>query len=188
MEENKISKYYISTDLHFFHKAMQKYCNRPANFNDIIINQWKNTVGVDDIIIILGDVTWGSQEDLKNIMNELPGTKILVRGNHDKNHSNNWFIQAGFAFVAEKIQVSGIIFSHFPSYMSQEEIDRGIINVHGHFHNNPISKWEKELGKRITKNHYLMILEDIEYKPISLDKIKRRKFVVSTYDKINKGI
>ncbi len=174
---NKISKSYILADSHWEHFLMTKYCNRPANFGQKIINQWQATVSPQDIVYHLGDVTWGSQGQLQQIMSGLPGTKILIRGNHDRNHSNNWFIQAGFSSVLEKAQLSGVILSHFPAILNQEELDRGIINIHGHFHNNPAKKWEKKLKNRITSNHFLMILEDVEYRPISLQEARHGHFV-----------
>jgi len=174
---NEISKTYLLSDTHFFHKAMIEYCNRPPNFDQKIINQWQATVGPQDIVYHLGDVTWGSQEQLQQILHSLPGTKILIRGNHDKNHSNNWFIHAGFAAVVEKVQVSGVILSHFPARMTQEEIDYGIINIHGHFHNNNPKKWEPKSKDKITSNHFLMILENIDYRPIDLQKARKGKFV-----------
>lgn len=177
---NEISKTYLVTDTHFFHERMQQYCNRPPDFDRKIMAQWRATVQPQDIVYHLGDVTWGSQGQLQQIMSGLPGTKILVRGNHDRSHSNNWFIQAGFAAVVEKVQVSKVILSHFPALMTQEEIDYGIINIHGHFHNNDPKKWEEKLKKKITSNHFLMILENVEYKPISLDAARRGKFIYNS--------
>lgn len=173
-----VSKTYIITDTHFDHEKMTtKFKVRPRNFTNKIINQWHATVEPHDIVVHLGDVIWGRQDRLSGIMNYLPGTKILVKGNHDRNHSNNWFIQAGFAAVFEKVQMSGIIFSHFPAILNQEEIDRGIINVFGHFHSNPPKRWEPSLKKRLTPNHFLLALENVEYRPIDLVKIKKEKFV-----------
>jgi len=185
--DNNISKTYIITDTHHLHAKMQQYCGRPINFDKLIVNQWKATVQPQDVVYHLGDVTWGSQGQLIQIMQGLPGTKILVRGNHDRNHSNNWFIQAGFAAVLEKAQISGVILSHFPSLMNAEEIERGIINVHGHFHNNNPKRWEEHLVKKITSSHYLLTLEDVEYKPISLDAIIRRKFIVNSKELLKKA-
>ena len=175
-----VSKTYLLADTHFSHMAMQKYCNRPLDFDQKIISQWQATVSPQDIVYHLGDVTWGSQGQLQQIMNGLPGTKILIRGNHDRNHSNNWFIQAGFAAVVEKAQISGVILSHFPALLHQEEIDRGIINIHGHFHNNPAKKWEQKLKDKITSNHFLMILENVEYRPISLESARKGKFIYNS--------
>ena len=174
---NEISKTYLITDTHWDHDLMQKYCGRPADFGQRIINQWQATVQPQDIVYHLGDVTWGSQGQLQQIMNGLPGTKILIRGNHDRNHSNNWFIQAGFSAVLEKAQTSGVVLSHFPALLNQEELDRGIINIHGHFHNNSPNRWEPKIKDKITSNHFLMVLEDVNYKPIALHVARKGKFV-----------
>jgi calcineurin-like phosphoesterase family protein len=176
MNENP-TKYYLLADPHWNHYKMVEYCNRPSNFDQLIINHWQATIHPQDIVFVLGDVTWGSQGQLKTVMNGLPGTKILIRGNHDRNNSNNWFIKAGFAVVLEKAQVCGVILSHFPAILNDEEIKRDIINVHGHFHNNPAKKWEKHLTEKITKNHYLLSLEEVNYTPVSLEQVKRKKFV-----------
>ncbi len=175
--ENIVSKSYLIADTHFGHVKMLEYCDRPPDFDQRIINQWQATVSPQDIVYVLGDVTWGTQGQLQTIMAGLPGTKILIRGNHDRAHTNNWFIQAGFAAVLEKAQVSGVILSHFPVELSEKEIEYGLINIFGHFHNNSPKKWEENLCKRITKHHYLMILEDVDYKPIALQVARKGKFV-----------
>lgn len=180
MMNNEVSKDYIITDTHWGHDLMQKYCNRPPDFGQKIINQWQATIQPQDTVYHLGDVTWGSQGQLQQIMNGLPGTKILIRGNHDRNKSNNWFKKCGFAAVVEKAQVSGVILSHFPAIITQEEIDYGIINIHGHFHNNDPKKWEKRMTKKITSSHFLMILENVEYRPILLESARRGKFVYNS--------
>ncbi len=175
--KERVSKTFLIADSHFSHTRMQKFCGRPADFDQKIINQWQATISPQDVVYHLGDVTWGSHGQLQQIMQGLSGTKILIRGNHDRGHSDNWFIQAGFAAVLEKAQISGVILSHFPAILNQEELDRGIINIHGHFHNNPAEKWEQTLKDRITPNHFLMILEDVEYKPIALQEAKKGNFV-----------
>lgn len=177
---DQLSKYYLIADTHFLHDKMTLYCNRPPNFDRLIINQWNNTVKPQDVVFHLGDVIWGDQDALIHIMKQLPGTKILIRGNHDRNHSNNWFIKAGFAAVVEKVQVSEVVLSHFPAILSEEEIKRGIINIHGHFHNNPPHKWEKEQKKKITENHYILVLENVGYMPISLESALKRRFIESS--------
>jgi calcineurin-like phosphoesterase family protein len=186
--DRKPSKTYIITDTHFFHnRIVTDFCFRPKNFHDLIINGWKNTVNENDVVFNLGDVTWGTKDQLLHIMQQLPGTKILVRGNHDRSYSNNWFIEAGFSAVLEKAQVSGVILSHFPAILNKEEIERGIINVHGHFHNNDPKRWEPKLKERITDNHFLLSLEDVGYTPVSLEKIAKRKFIFNSNELI-KGI
>lgn len=75
------------------------------NYQQRIIENWQNTVTKDDTVVIAGDVSWGmslaqAYEDFR-IINELPGTKIILKGNHDywwttKNKMDNFFAESGF--------------------------------------------------------------------------------------------
>lgn len=186
--DERIVKQYIISDTHFYHDGMIKYCGRPENFNDIIIRRWKSVVGEDDIIFHLGDVIWGNRDSLVGIMAQLPGTKILVRGNHDKSRSNNWFLNSGFSLVVEKVQVSGVILSHVPVPLTEEEIKRGTINIHGHFHNNRSEKWERGYTERITESHYLFSLEELDYFPVNLDKARKGKVLIPSIKRIRNEV
>ncbi len=57
------------------------------NYDKKIEKNWKETVKNNDTVIVPGDVSWGinfeeSKEDFKFIEN-LPGKKIILKGNHD---------------------------------------------------------------------------------------------------------
>lgn len=88
-------KYYIS-DLHLFHNRILEKFNRPFSsveeMHEMIINNWKNKVKADDTVYILGDVGMYHPKEIGNILNNLPGHKILITGNHDfKNiHSGSY--------------------------------------------------------------------------------------------------
>jgi len=54
---------------------------------ETISENWKQKITDDDIVLIPGDISWAMQlaeavDDLKAIA-DLPGTKLLLRGNHD---------------------------------------------------------------------------------------------------------
>ena len=52
-----------------------------------IHQQWMQTVGPDDLVLVAGDICWAMKFDqaLTDLawIHDLPGTKILLRGNHD---------------------------------------------------------------------------------------------------------
>jgi predicted phosphohydrolase len=52
-----------------------------------IVEDWKNKVTDNDIVLIAGDISWAMKlEDAVcdiNEINKLPGKKIFIRGNHD---------------------------------------------------------------------------------------------------------
>lgn len=52
-----------------------------------LFDRWSHTVGPEDIVLIAGDLSWALklQEAIVDLdrIGSLPGTKILIRGNHD---------------------------------------------------------------------------------------------------------
>lgn len=52
-----------------------------------IRENWLNNIGKEDMVLIAGDISWSinMEDSLKelNWIHELPGTKVVVKGNHD---------------------------------------------------------------------------------------------------------
>ena len=83
---------YAIGDLHFSGvpetKPMTVFGEHWANHRQRIIENWKQTVAPEDIVILCGDISWAMKltdavkDDLQYIA-ELPGKKVMLRGNHD---------------------------------------------------------------------------------------------------------
>lgn len=81
---------YAIGDLHFstsVNKPMDIFGGHWDTHQNKIIENWKNKVKDDDTVLILGDTSWAinlseAKWDL-DIINDLPGKKIFIRGNHD---------------------------------------------------------------------------------------------------------
>ena len=81
---------YVIGDLHLSfskNKPMDIFGKNWENHEEKIRKDWLSKVKDDDIVILLGDFSWATYLedaylDFKYI-NELPGKKILVKGNHD---------------------------------------------------------------------------------------------------------
>jgi calcineurin-like phosphoesterase family protein len=75
--------YYFTSDLHLSHRNIIKYCNRPFDdveeMNRVIRNRWNFVVNPDDIVYILGDVSFRGLEDL----DEFNGLIHILPGSHD---------------------------------------------------------------------------------------------------------
>ena len=129
MTQTKVVRWFITTDTHFGHKNMETLCNRPPDFSERIFRNWKRNVKPDDWIIHLGDVSWPEYYDR---LTELPGHKILTRGNHDQK-SYTWYQNHGFDFVCESFTMRvwglNVVFSHKPLVFHDADI-----NIHGHLH------------------------------------------------------
>ncbi len=57
------------------------------NYTDKIEKHWREKVKPQDLVLIAGDITWAMKIDDAKIdlewIDALPGTKLLIRGNHD---------------------------------------------------------------------------------------------------------
>ena len=117
-------KFFILSDSHFLHDNIIKYCNRPSNFNEQIIRNWRRVVSDEDIVIHLGDVACGfkgNEEKLKQIFDLLPGKKYLIRGNHDT-RPDEFYKNLGFEDIRDYliIENNGLktLLCHYPLEIS----------------------------------------------------------------------
>lgn len=77
-------------DLHFDYskqKPMDIFGDNWLDHEDQIIQNWKDKVKEEDIVLIPGDISWAlkleeAQLDLERI-DDLPGKKVFIKGNHD---------------------------------------------------------------------------------------------------------
>lgn len=82
---------YAISDLHLClsnpEKSMETFGDNWKGYVEKISENWNQTVKKEDTVIVPGDISWAlkleeAYEDFK-FVNDLPGTKILLKGNHD---------------------------------------------------------------------------------------------------------
>jgi len=134
IEDSENMNVYLIADTHLNHDkeggVMLTYCQRPPDFTNLVLNNWRRTVKPEDLVIHLGDVLIGKREDR---IADLPGTKILIRGNHDRSQSNTWWMQkGGFQFACDSLMFRQMWLTHEPSAILPPG---AIYNIHGHLHN-----------------------------------------------------
>jgi calcineurin-like phosphoesterase family protein len=145
-------KVFLTSDTHFFHENIIKYCKRPfhdvTEMNRFMTNRWNEVVSKNDLVIHLGDVSAGvkeNKEKLKKLLKSLNGTKILIRGNHD-HYPDKWYIDAGFSAVYTYLEIGKYFLCHYGLETNQytTESERKLMDifekskcsvvVHGHTH------------------------------------------------------
>jgi|YelNatPaOPRAMG01_1025707.scaffolds.fasta_scaffold50800_1 calcineurin-like phosphoesterase family protein len=135
-------KYFITSDLHFNHKNIIEYSNRPFNsveeMNETLINNWNSVVSMDDIVYIDGDLAFGSKGKIREILNRLNGSKILIKGNHDwfKNLPIECFIRMEKKFEIINVEGQDYIIIHDPSAASADHTSN-YKYLCGHLHSMP---------------------------------------------------
>ncbi len=178
------SKIFATSDLHFNHESILKYCSRPFStveeMNEGLIQNWNEVVDSQSTVFVLGDVAMGDRKLIPSILSRLNGKIILVRGNHDHKNSLQYFPEVHNEYMLEykgyKIEMT-----HNPGHLKYE----GDFSLCGHVHS---SFRIKTIGDIIpadtTHDHkykhpeiicpkFLMnIGVDVnDYKPISIDSI-----------------
>lgn len=81
---------YSISDLHLDFtkiKSMECFGTNWKSYEERIISNWKRLIQPEDLVLIAGDISWqmkleDAYHDLIRI-DSLPGTKIMIRGNHD---------------------------------------------------------------------------------------------------------
>lgn len=83
-------KLFALGDLHLDgkqNKPMDVFSEKWINHRERIYDNWRDTVAEDDCVLMPGDFCWAMRledaaDDLFSVAS-LPGTKLLIRGNHD---------------------------------------------------------------------------------------------------------
>jgi calcineurin-like phosphoesterase family protein len=107
--------------------------------NDAIINNINSVVGQDDVLIHLGDWSFGGFENIKKFRDRIVCKEIhLILGNHDHHIENNREgCQELFSSVNHYTKLmykyDTIVLMHYP-IDSWDGLNKGHIHLHGHCH------------------------------------------------------
>lgn len=157
---------FFTSDTHYGHANIIKYCNRPFNsvehMNNQMIANWNNRVSHDDIVYHVGDFAF--MKNHRSILDRLNGSKHIVLGNHDKGISKD----DGWASISnyKEITVEGqtIILCHYAMRVWNKS-HRGSWMLYGHSHGSlPDDKNALSIDVGVDCHNYA---------PISFDEIKR---------------
>lgn len=127
-------------DWHYDHERVIHYDNRPflnsAEMNAELVRRWNGAVNEDDTVYILGDMFWCGAEAAVNVLKQLNGTKILIKGNHDKCSDADFRSQ--FALIADYLEIKddgkSIVLCHYPITCFKNHLYNWV-HLYGHVHN-----------------------------------------------------
>lgn len=150
------------------HANIIEYCNRPfsnANeMNEEMIKRWNSIIKKGDKVWHLGDFSFGSKEQIANVVSKLNGRIFLILGNHD-NHAPQWYRDTGIKEVYDHpiIIKDFIVLSHAPQPFICDSCTP-YVNFFGHVHD---SKMFETYGPR----HFCACVERHDYKPVNIEKV-----------------
>jgi len=154
-------KLFFTSDTHYGHSnicsATTKWDNASnmtrefdslEKMNDTIVNNINNTVGEDDILIHLGDWSFGGFDNIAELRSRIVCKNIhLVLGNHDHHiERNKENVQSLFLSVQDYLRLEvrrpinkatletfKFVCMHYP-IASWHDMNNGVIHLHGHVH------------------------------------------------------
>lgn len=130
-----------------------------------LIDNWNSVVSNNDIIYILGDLSFKSGLKTNEILKRLNGHKVLVKGNHE----NIWMDKDADLSLFDEIvdykefdyKNHKFVLSHYP-IQCFNKANKGAIHLFGHIHSN-------ELEYPI-KNAFNVGVDVNNYSPVNIDK------------------
>ena len=176
--EKEAEKIYFTADSHFSHENIIKYCKRPfknvEENNEEIIRRWNEKVPEDGIMFHLGDVAFGSVEDVDNILNRLNGKIYLVIGNHDWRrivNQHKWRFELMTQQINMKIGKRHIILNHYPmlAFSGAWRGEDATYQLFGHVHTSPYTDegLDQARMKMLFTSQYDVGVDNNDFTPVS---------------------
>jgi calcineurin-like phosphoesterase family protein len=154
---DKDRKVWIISDTHFGHKnicrgvtawrlpdgsvpiSQTRDFDSIGEMNEMIVNNINSVVGQDDVLIHLGDWSFGGFENIKIFRDRIVCREIhLILGNHDEHiEKNRDGVQELFTSVNHYTKLmykfETLVLMHYP-IDSWDGLNKGHIHLHGHCH------------------------------------------------------
>lgn len=119
------------------------------HMNSVIVDNINDRVGQDDILIHLGDWSFGGFDKIAEFRNKIMCENVhLVYGNHDHHIMNNreniqdlfsttqpilWNLEIRKQITKQHVEKFMFVCFHFP-IASWENMNKGVMHLHGHVH------------------------------------------------------
>jgi len=197
---NRVAKTYFWSDLHLGSSNLIRFDKRPFNSVDhmhrVLINNYQSIVAPKSVCYFIGDI--GNKYAVREIIPQMTnGTKVLIRGNHDKRLSDNFLYSYGFDVILYRADITiakePVTLTHCPFLgVFREDVtgmngakegdnwhgeswhglysckDDGQFLLHGHIHSGPHRGDKKTIQDRM----WDVGVAANNYRPISISKIE----------------
>lgn len=181
-------KTFFTGDLHFGHKNVLTFDNRPfATVDEMdaeLIRRWNNKVGKGDLVYVLGDLIWKSRNnDAPALIKSLNGQIILIKGNHDR-FLHNSKAKAALAGIKDYDDICvtledgtqrRVIISHYfiPMYIGHRY---NALHLHAHSHFSDEADFEIDFAEQLNRMGCKNEIYNVgcmywNYEPVTLDEI-----------------
>ncbi|MEM1225877.1 MAG: phosphoesterase [Planctomycetota bacterium] len=171
-----MSNIWFTSDTHFNHENVIKYCSRPFvdldDMTESIIASWNCRVMPGDTVYHLGDfaLSRGSKHAslVDSILSRLNGQKWLIKGNHDRKEVTDnprWIRVKDYHEIkvdVGEVHKQRVVMSHYRLFVWNQR-HRGAYMLNGHSHGNLNHiPWGRSLDVGV---------DCFDYAPVSFDEV-----------------
>lgn len=160
---------FFTSDTHFFHKNVIRFCNRPfldvEEMNRGLVTNWNSVVQPKDEVYHLGDFGFCGTSAACEILGKLNGRKHFISGNHDQAIKGKALDHFVWVKQLHDMKVCGqrITLCHYPME-SWNHSCHGSWHLHGHTHKNLKSSANiRRIDVGVDSNNYF---------PVSFEQVK----------------
>jgi calcineurin-like phosphoesterase family protein len=168
---------YVIADLHFSDVSVLRTDSHPfANVEEMdatLLANWRCVVQPADEVYILGDLTLSDATTAQGLLNQLPGRKTMIRGNHDRflsalNFDTNIFenvaTQMSFKENHHRYQLCHYPLLDYPGMWHHQRL------LYGHVHSNHRSRFVHLMSPDAVN----VSASEINFTPISVNQLETR--------------
>lgn len=172
-QENQRHRLFLTSDPHFGHGNIIKYCNRPFKskdeMNQVLVSNWNSKVPKNGITFIVGDFAFLHVDESLAFLKQLNGDKILISGNHDEHNLRDERFRKAFTGIYDLVDlkvygkgkaVDNIVVCHYP-ISSWNRKFHGSKMFHGHCHGT----------HRIVHNQIDVGVDTMNFEPKNIDEV-----------------
>lgn len=184
--DSSIQRIFFTSDLHFGHQNILKFCNRPwettEEMDEELIERWNSAVGKNDLVFNLGDFAFAKDSRWKELISRLNGIHYLVLGNHDVTRWPGNGIMRLFAGVYQqlilKIDKRWVYLNHYPFLCyggSWRGPENAVYALHGHVHSGPdCSGKDCDRLNILFPYQYDVGVDNNNYTPVSWEEVQEK--------------
>lgn len=193
IELEKGQTIWFTSDLHFGHRNILNFCNRPwedeKQMGKALIQNWNDTVGDNDIVFVLGDTFWfNHSRDIQKVLSQLKGKTIyMIPGNHDDFEVYHRALQYSKVDDSRIVLCQDIVacwiteenkpkreiwMSHYPM-MTWPHRENGAYQFFGHIHSRPDRDEGVDQDLPLHWNQCDVGCDFWSYVPVSLEELEK---------------
>lgn len=130
---------WFSADTHFYHQSILRHTHRKFDsveeMNEAYVEEWNATISKGDMIYHLGDFSFGTSKEIRQVFHRLRGKKVLVAGNHDDNRTRRLAWTEVHDLKRLRVNNQTMWLCHYPM-LTWANAHHGTWMLHGHSHGN----------------------------------------------------